>query len=54
MGTEIAALDRELTEFRWLERRASFRALRRAAAARHRPPFRYLLWPLRRLRKKRD
>jgi O-antigen biosynthesis protein len=54
MGTEIAALDRELTEFRWLERRASFRALRRAAAVRHRPPFRYLLWPLRRLRKKRD
>jgi hypothetical protein len=54
MGNEIAALERELTEFRWLERRASFRALRRAAAVRHRPPFRYLLWPLRRLRKKGD
>jgi glycosyltransferase involved in cell wall biosynthesis len=54
MGTEIAALERELTEYRWLKRRATFRALLRMAAVRHRRPFRSLLWPLRRLRGKRD
>ncbi len=53
MGTEIAALERELAEFRWLERRATFRALLRVAALRHRRPFRYLLAPVRMLRKRR-
>jgi O-antigen biosynthesis protein len=53
LGTELAAVERELTELRWLERRASFRALLRIAALRHRRPFRYLLAPLRLLRKKR-
>jgi O-antigen biosynthesis protein len=54
MGMEIGALERELMDFRWLKRRAAFRALLRVAAVRHRRPFRYLLWPLRRLRTRRD
>lgn len=54
MAGEIAALERELSEFRWLKRRASFQALLRLAAVRHRRPFRYLLAPLRLLRSRRD
>jgi glycosyltransferase involved in cell wall biosynthesis len=54
MGGEIAALERELAEFRWLKRRRLFRALLDAAALRHRRPFRWLLAPVRRLRRKRD
>jgi glycosyltransferase involved in cell wall biosynthesis len=53
MGAEVSALERELVEFRWLKRRAGFRALLRVAAVRHRRPFRYLLWPLRKLRQRR-
>jgi O-antigen biosynthesis protein len=53
LGTELAAVERELTELRWLERRASFRALLRIAALRHKGPFRYLMAPLRLLRRKR-
>ncbi len=54
MGMEIGALKRELTEYQWLKRRASFRALQRTVALRHRRPFRWLLWPLRMLRGRRD
>jgi O-antigen biosynthesis protein len=54
MGGEIAALERELAEFRWLERRLALRTLLRVAALRHRPPFRYLLAPIRRFRRQRD
>jgi O-antigen biosynthesis protein len=54
MGREVAALERELAEFRWLKRRLVFRALLRVAAVRHWRPLRYLLAPLRRLRKKGD
>jgi glycosyltransferase involved in cell wall biosynthesis len=53
MGAEIGVLEHELAEFRWLKRRWVFRALLRVAALRHRPPFRYLLAPLRWLRRKR-
>jgi glycosyltransferase involved in cell wall biosynthesis len=51
MRLEIAALERELAEFRWLKRRSSFRALLRIAALRHRAPFRWLLAPIRRFRR---
>ena len=50
MGHEVGALKRELTEYRWLQRRGSFRALQRTVALRHRRPIRWLLWPLRMLR----
>jgi O-antigen biosynthesis protein len=53
LGIELAAVERELAELRWLERRASFRALLRIAALRHRRPFRYLLAPVRILRRRR-
>jgi O-antigen biosynthesis protein len=53
MGAETAALGRELAEFRWLERRTAFRALRRFAALRHKRPIRYLLAPLRLARRRR-
>jgi O-antigen biosynthesis protein len=53
MHLEIGALERELVEFRWLKRRWLFRTLLKIAALRHRPPFRYLLVPLRLLRRRR-
>jgi O-antigen biosynthesis protein len=53
MHLEIGALERELVEFRWLKRRWLFRTLLKIAALRHQPPFRYLLAPLRRLRRRR-
>jgi glycosyltransferase involved in cell wall biosynthesis len=52
MDAEVSALERELVEFRWLKRRAVFRALLQVAALRHRRPFRYLLAPRRLFRKK--
>ena len=51
MGAEIGALERELAEFRRLKRRWLFRALLSVVALRHRRPFRYLLAPLRLIRK---
>jgi O-antigen biosynthesis protein len=53
MRLEIGALERELVDFRWLKRRWLFRTLLKIAALRHRPPFRYLLAPLRLLRRRR-
>jgi hypothetical protein len=52
MGAEIGALERKLAEFRRLKRRWLFRALLSVVALRHRRPFRYLLAPLRLIRKK--
>jgi hypothetical protein len=43
MGSEIAALERELAEFNRLKRRRLFRTTLRIVALRHRRPFRYLL-----------
>jgi hypothetical protein len=51
MHAEVEGLQRELREFRWLKRRAAYRALLRVAAVRHRRPFRYLLAPLRLFRR---
>jgi O-antigen biosynthesis protein len=53
MRLEIAALERELAEFRRLKRRWLFQVLLRTVALRHRAPFRYLLVPLRLFRRKR-
>jgi glycosyltransferase involved in cell wall biosynthesis len=51
LAREVAARDRELAEFRWMKRRLLFRALLRVAALRHRPPFSWLLAPLRLMRR---
>jgi glycosyltransferase involved in cell wall biosynthesis len=53
MGTEIAALERELAEFDRLKRWSLFRALLRIVALRHRRPFRYLLAALRLVQRRR-
>jgi hypothetical protein len=53
MGSEIAALERELAEFDRLKRWSLFRALLRIVALRHRRPFRYLLAALRLVRRSR-
>jgi glycosyltransferase involved in cell wall biosynthesis len=53
MALEVGALERELAEFRRLKRRWLFRALLRTVALRHRPPSRWLLAPLRLLRRRR-
>jgi hypothetical protein len=53
MGSEIAALERELAEFRRLQRRWLFRTLLQIVALRHRRPFRYLLAALRLVRRSR-
>jgi O-antigen biosynthesis protein len=53
MGGEIAALERELAEFRRLKRRWLFRALLDLVALRHRRPFRWVLAPVRLLRRRR-
>ena len=52
MGGAVAPLERELAEFRWLKRRRLFRQLLRAAALRHRRPFRWALAPVRMLRRR--
>jgi glycosyltransferase involved in cell wall biosynthesis len=52
LAREVAARERELAEFRWMKRRLVFRGLLRAAALRHRRPLRWLLAPLRLLRRR--
>jgi glycosyltransferase involved in cell wall biosynthesis len=52
LAREVAARDRELAEFRWMKRRLVFRGLLRVAAWRRRRPFRWLLAPLRLVRRR--